>query len=74
MLVDLFGAHNHFAHDLRHQRLGFVGSFLHFLVANLYGGIKASKVGDDADAEGADATVTSHDDLGNGGHTYGIAA
>ena len=74
MLVGLFRAHNHFAHDFRHQRLGFVGSFLHFLVANLYGGIKASKVGDDADAEGADATVTSHDDLGNGGHTYGIAA
>ena len=35
--------------------------------------VKATQIGDDADAEGADATVVGYDDFGNGRHTYGVA-
>ncbi len=71
--MDLGSTLNHFAHDLGHQRLSLVGSFLHLLVADLNGIVEASQVSDYADAEGLDAAVVRHDDLRNGGHADGVA-
>ena len=70
----LGGALDHFAHDFRHDGLGLVGSLLHLLVANLNGIVEAAQVGNDADAEGLDAAVVSHDDFRNCGHADGVAA
>ncbi len=72
--TELGGALDHFAHDFRHDGLSLVGSLLHLLVANLNGIVEAAQVGDDADAEGLDAAVVSHDDLRHGGHADGVAA
>ena len=72
--VQLSAASYHFAHNLRHDRLCAIGSFLHFLVAHLYRLVFQSQVGDDADAEGLDSTVVGNDDFGNRTHAYGIAA
>ena len=43
-------------------------------MADLYGIVESTKVGDDRDTEGADATVMGHDDFGHGGHSHGVAA
>ena len=64
---------NHFTHDLGHQWLSLVGSLLNLLVAYLNRIVEATKVGDNADTEGLDATVVGNDDLRNGRHTHGIA-
>ncbi len=71
---DFLTADNHFAHDFSHQRLSLVSCFLHFLVAYLNRTVEAAQVSNNADTEGADATVVSYDNLGNGGHTNGVAA
>ena len=66
--------HNHFAHNLRHQRLGLVGSLLYLLVAYLYGSVEATQVGDNADTEGADAAMMGYNDFRDGRHADGVAA
>ena len=65
---------HHFANEAGHDGLSLVGRLLHFLVADLHGHIEAAEVGDDADAEGADAAVVRHDDFGHGAHTDGVTA
>ena len=43
-------------------------------MADLDGIVETTQVGDDADAERADAAVMGHDDLRNGGHADGVAS
>ena len=74
VIIDVLGTDNHLTHDFCHEGLCLIGSFLHFLVADLYGRVEASQVGNDADAEGADATMMRHNNLWNGRHAYGIAS
>jgi len=69
----LRGALNHFAHDLGHDGLSLVGCLLDLLMAHLDGGVEAAQIGDDADAEGTDATMVGNDDLRNGGHADSVA-
>ena len=47
IVLNLFGAYDHLAHDLRHQRLGLVGGLLHFFVAHFDRCLEAPEVGDD---------------------------
>ena len=70
---DFLTADDHFAHDFSHQRLSLVSCFLHFLVAYLNRTVEAAQVGNNADTKGADAAVVSYNNLGNGGHTNGVA-
>ena len=72
-VLNAFIADNHLAHDGCHQRLGFVGSLLHLFMAYLDGHVEAAEVGNDADAEGADAAMMSHDYFGNSAHADGVA-
>ena len=69
----LLTALNHFTHDFSHQRLSLVGSLLNFLMADLYGIVEAAQIGDDANAESADAAVVGHDDFWDGRHANGVA-
>ena len=73
VVLQLLRAYNHLAHNLSHDRLSLVGSFLYLLVAHLDGLVEAAQVGDYRDTEGADAAMMGHDDLRNGTHTYGVA-
>ena len=73
VIIDVLGTDNHLAHDFCHEGLCLIGSFLHFLVADLYGGVEASQVGNDTDTEGTDATMVSYYHLRDGRHANGIA-
>ena len=64
----------HLPHDFGHERLRLVRCNLHLLVADFYGLVFKSEVGDDAYAECLYAAMVGHDDLGHGAHAYGVAS
>ena len=65
---------NHLPHDLGHERLCVVSSYLHLLMAHLYGLVFQAEVGDDTDTAGLDAAVMSYTHFGNGAHAHSIAS
>ncbi len=64
---------DHLTHDGCHLGLCRIGSLLHLLMADLYGIIEASQVGNHRDTEGLDAAMVCHNHLGYGTHAHGVA-
>ena len=71
-MCDLCSAY-HLAHYFGHERLGGIGSHLHFLVRHLNRRVLQSEVGYYGYAECAYATMMSHYDLRHGAHTHSVA-
>jgi len=72
-VLHLLGAYNHFAHNLCHDGLSLISSFLHLLMTYLDRVIETTQVCYNADAKGTDTTMVGYDDLWDGTHANGVA-
>ena len=72
-VLHLLRAYNHFAHNLCHDGLSLIGSFLHLLMTYLDRVIETTQVCYNADAKGTDTTMVGYDDLWDGTHANGVA-
>ena len=72
-VLHLLRAYNHLAHNLCHDGLSLISSFLHLLMTYLDRVIETTQVCYNADAKGTDTTMVGYDDLWDSTHANGVA-
>ena len=73
-MIESLDSLEHFLDDVSHDGLSLDGSLLHLLVGRNFLDILTAEVGDNRDAEHAEAAMVGYDDFRHGRHTDGITA